>query len=205
MSVPDLPRDKNPYRTSGTRGGRGLFNWEDVKKDKYRHNYLGNSLKARVGKRAEQHDAFWWTRKPGETDAASAAKARRAELEEVKRRDDAIMAQALGLAPSDRGGASNEHLLREEDVSFMTSRGMTERGDRCAERISGLGATPKRSSASASAYCPPGDERKSKSKKKDKKKKKKKSKEKKKKKKKKSRSRSDSTEGDPSPKRSKRE
>lgn len=29
------------YRTGGTRGGQDKFNWEDVKSDKDRENYLG--------------------------------------------------------------------------------------------------------------------------------------------------------------------
>ncbi|KAI8338380.1 kinase phosphorylation protein-domain-containing protein [Chlamydoabsidia padenii] len=34
----------------GTRGGRDQFSWEDVKTDKDRENYLGNSLMAPVGR-----------------------------------------------------------------------------------------------------------------------------------------------------------
>lgn len=32
------------YRVGGTRGGQGLFKWEDVKTDKDRENYLGHRV-----------------------------------------------------------------------------------------------------------------------------------------------------------------
>lgn len=37
------------YRSGGTRGGANQFQWDSVKSDKYRLNYLGNSLHAPVG------------------------------------------------------------------------------------------------------------------------------------------------------------
>lgn len=33
----------------GTRGGRDLFQWDDVKADKDRENYLGHSVMVRTG------------------------------------------------------------------------------------------------------------------------------------------------------------
>ena len=41
---------KQFYRTGGTRGGQNQFNWDDVKSDKERENYLGHSLQAPIGR-----------------------------------------------------------------------------------------------------------------------------------------------------------
>lgn len=39
---------------AGSRGGRDQFNWDEVKNDKDRYNYLGNSVKAQVKKPWDQ-------------------------------------------------------------------------------------------------------------------------------------------------------
>ena len=52
-----------PRRVGGTRGGRDQFSWEDVKKDQHRENYIGASVKGRVGRWQNQKDPDWWTRR----------------------------------------------------------------------------------------------------------------------------------------------
>lgn len=60
MSVPNVGRTH--YRDGGTRGGRDQFNWEDVKTETYRENYIGHSLKAPVGLHYKRKDHMWWTK-----------------------------------------------------------------------------------------------------------------------------------------------
>lgn len=45
---------KQNYREGGTRGGQDQFKWEDVKNDRDRENYLGNSLHAPTGERERE-------------------------------------------------------------------------------------------------------------------------------------------------------
>ena len=42
----------------GARGGRDQFSWDDVKADHHRTNYLGNSIKAQVGRHTRDVDWF---------------------------------------------------------------------------------------------------------------------------------------------------
>ncbi|RKP21013.1 hypothetical protein ROZALSC1DRAFT_302, partial [Rozella allomycis CSF55] len=45
---------------SGCRGGRDQFNWDKVKEDGHRTNYIGNSIKATVGRWQNNKDLSWW-------------------------------------------------------------------------------------------------------------------------------------------------
>ena len=138
-------------RKGGTRGGRDQFNWEDVKADKHRENFLGNSVKAAVGRWQQGRDILWYSRaKPKDghqSDAGEDARARaRAEKEAVKRREEMLMQEALGLKPRSSGpgappvGGQN---LEKHDLTELLRRGRAseERDERFSEgeRIKGLG------------------------------------------------------------------
>jgi outer membrane biosynthesis protein TonB len=84
----------------GARGGRDQFNWDDVKKDKHRENYIGHTVNAIVGKDAG--NAFWYMNekasKQGD-DALDEYAQLREEKRLFKEREDAMRREALGLPP----------------------------------------------------------------------------------------------------------
>lgn len=73
------------------------FSWEDVKSDKFRENYLGNSLMAPVGRWMKGKDLTWYSR--GKR-MLSTEQARREELDAVKREEEQAMMAALCVAPA---------------------------------------------------------------------------------------------------------
>ncbi|KAJ3057090.1 hypothetical protein HK097_000554 [Rhizophlyctis rosea] len=75
----------------GTRGGQGLFKWEEVKDDKHRENYLGHSLNAPVGRWQKNRDLNWYGKANEQTQADVDA-----ELAEIKRQEAEALAEALG-------------------------------------------------------------------------------------------------------------
>nr|KAJ3423117.1 hypothetical protein HK105_002513 [Polyrhizophydium stewartii] len=75
----------------GNRGGQGLFQWDDVKSDQHRENYLGHSIKASVGRWQRGKDLEWFNKESG-----ASAEVQQQELDEIRRLEEEAMAEALG-------------------------------------------------------------------------------------------------------------
>ncbi|CAI5714740.1 unnamed protein product [Hyaloperonospora brassicae] len=127
---------KTNYRVGGTRGGANEFNWEDVKNDKYRENYLGHSVQAPVGRWQRGKDLAWYAK----ANKAQRAEALQTELMLAKQRDEDLMNEALGIAPKRRHVAAEG--LSTSEVKELLKRGESKRDGMDVERIEGLGAAP---------------------------------------------------------------
>uniref|UniRef100_A0A1E1X1Z1 Putative kinase phosphorylation protein n=1 Tax=Amblyomma aureolatum TaxID=187763 RepID=A0A1E1X1Z1_9ACAR len=121
----------HPVR-GGTRGGADQFNWEDVKDDKYRENYLGHSLRAPVGRWQKGKDLTWYAKEKSQ----AASTSRESEIAAAKRAEEEAMLAALGFATPAK---PTHQPLTKTEVTEALRRGDGGRDDMDADRVSGVG------------------------------------------------------------------
>ncbi|XP_069013690.1 multiple myeloma tumor-associated protein 2 [Embiotoca jacksoni] len=119
-------------RSGGVRGGQDQFNWDDVKVDKHRENYLGNSLMAPVGRWQKGKDLSWYAKdkKGGELSKAE-------ELAAVKAAEHEALMAALGHKNIKRQPTG----LTKEDLVEVCRREEADGEERNVDRVSGLGSS----------------------------------------------------------------
>ncbi|XP_074507677.1 multiple myeloma tumor-associated protein 2 [Sebastes fasciatus] len=119
-------------RSGGVRGGQDQFNWDDVKVDKHRENYLGNSLMAPVGRWQKGKDLSWYSR-----DKKGAPLSKEEELAAVKAAEHEALMAALGHKNMKRQPTG----LTKEDLADVCRREEADGEERNVDRVSGLGSS----------------------------------------------------------------
>lgn len=76
----------------GTRGGKDQFSWDDVRGDKFKEYYLGQSLKVRQGSQIGVSTQGWWLDGKLKGDKSNPHSE---EIERVKQQEQELMMEEL--------------------------------------------------------------------------------------------------------------
>jgi len=129
----------------GNRGGKNLFNWDDIRGDKYKEYYLGQSMRLQTN---------WWLDGNLNTTASTEHLKQTGKREEkpklstidqeqlirVQRKEQQLMMEALGIAPKTRRESGKK--LEKFEFKELCKRGVTERDETDISRVAGLGFAP---------------------------------------------------------------
>ncbi|SAL96074.1 hypothetical protein [Absidia glauca] len=127
----------------GTRGGRDQFSWEDVKTDKDRENYLGNSLMAPVGRWQKGKDLTWYAK---EKNSEERRRAQQAELLKLKEAEEDAMAIALGVKKK----KTIESNVTKEEIKHALNRDGEDSSEDEGEKGLGFGRNTRITMATGS-------------------------------------------------------
>ncbi|KAJ3272973.1 hypothetical protein HDV01_004879 [Terramyces sp. JEL0728] len=100
----------------GNRGGLGLFRWDNIKEDKHREIYLGNTVKCAVGRWQKNKNLNWFN----EQKVAGESQVELDEIAEIKRKETEAMMEALGMKKSE------DAVINQQDMSKIVKNELPE-------------------------------------------------------------------------------
>ena len=121
LSSHDLPLLRPTQSKGNTRGGQDQFNWEDVKQDKHRDNYLGASVHANRGRWQKGKDLTWFNK--GRQTAPSSQNQIQSEIALAKLQEQDAMEVLLGFKKESDFAKITSQQLSKEELAEATRRG----------------------------------------------------------------------------------